>query len=197
MADFTLSYTGTQINSILGSMQSIINNGGIVSLNSLNGILSDYVGNKSSLTTVNKNDLVDAINELDDTLLLTAQSTSGWNALSINTVTNCTYSSADNYLKYKYNSKYICIRGVLRLRGFTRTGANPSVTLNLPVAVNPTSSTQTFHGVISSLASSEYVNVYVNSNSTSMLISTTETVTNVPNGTWVLTVPYLLIRRAT
>lgn len=138
------------------------------------------------------NSLSDAITNIDD--LLYKYSYGGETDTTTVAVKNGTASATDSSLRVSHTDKYIIIKGNVRLRGFTRTGSNPGITVTIPSGIT-VGTTRTAYGISSSLNPSEYLTLQMTEGANSFTITTSETVANAVNGTWVISVPPILIRR--
>ena len=133
-----------------------------------------------------------AITNIDD--LLYKLSYGGESVTATVTVKNGTSSSIDSSLRVSYTDNYIIVKGVVRLRGFTRTGSNPGITVTIPSGIT-VGTTRTAYGISSSLNPSEYLTLQMSAGVNSFTITTSESVANAVNGTWVITVPPIILRR--
>ena len=136
--------------------------------------------------------LSDAITNIDD--LLYKLSYGGETDTVTISVRNGSASGTDSSLRVSHTDKYIIVKGVVRLRGFTRTGSNPGITVSLPSGLT-VGSARSAYGISSSLNPTEYMTLNMSANTNSFTITTSETVANAANGAWVITVPPILLRR--
>lgn len=136
--------------------------------------------------------LSEAITNIDD--LLYKLSYGGETDSVTVSVKNGSVSGINSSLRVSHTDEYIIIKGSVRLLGFTRTGANPGITVTLPSGITVGSS-RAAYGISSSLNPSEYLTLQMSAGVNSFTITTSESVANATNGTWVINVPPILLRR--
>ena len=112
------------------------------------------------------------------------QSKFGSSATGTTTFINCTGTVSHNQIFFmKLASGIWCIQGRLNINSYTRSGANPGVTIALPSNVPTPTQTRTFICGFRSQSAREGVVLGLSANSRNATLTTHESFTNASNGT--------------
>lgn len=162
--------------------------------------LSTRLGSRSEASGVSGTSAFEKINTLssdltDVKLHIAAESFGGTTNDTISVaVYNGTSSLIDNAIIVTHDDDYIFIKGMIRIRGFSRTDRNPGIVVTIPSGVT-TSVSRNAYGIVSNLNPSEYITLAVSAGENKITLITSENFANAQSGTWIMCIPPMAIKR--